>query len=402
MYGDLILLSADDGSIAETLQRIPLGASVASGGMDEASLQDLLFRFPETLPISAIDAAYADAVPVCRELSTPAGYVDALYVNPAGRLTLAEFKLWRNPQARREVIGQILDYAKELASWGYEDLQREVSKTVGRKGNVPFELIRERFPEANETEFVDNVTRHLKRGEFLLMIVGDGIREGVENIVDFVQRHSGLRFNLALVEAALYRDRAERLIVQPRVLARTEIVRRIVVEAGAAVEDVEDGDDEPLPDRQRENLAFWKAVFDGFSFSDVSVEVPRPSTASVVYVRVADPGGGGGGPAFCAFLDRTPSDIGCFLVRRRDIPATIRVFDDLDVTSDEASADFERWTARGSARLGFRRRVTFPLVVDGRERADFVSSVSWMRDHLDRLVSALHPRLRRALDARSS
>ena len=44
--------------------------------------------------------------------------VDALYVNAAGRLILAEFKLWRNPQARREVIGQILDYAKELASWG--------------------------------------------------------------------------------------------------------------------------------------------------------------------------------------------------------------------------------------------------------------------------------------------
>ena len=401
MYGDLILLDAEDGSKGETLQRIPLGASVASGGMDESSLQDLLFRFPETLPISAIDAAYEDAVPVCRELSTPAGYVDALYVNPAGRLTLAEFKLWRNPQARREVIGQILDYAKELASWGYEDLQREVSRTVGRKGNVPFELIRERFPEANEAEFVDNVTRHLKRGEFLLMIVGDGIREGVENIVDFVQRHSGLRFNLALVEAALYRDGVGRLIVQPRVLARTEIVRRIVVEAGAA-EDVEDGDDEPLSDPQRENLRFWTDVFDGFSFSDVSVEVPRPSIVSVVFVRVVDPGASGGGPAFCAFLDRTSSDIGCFLMRRRDIPATIRVFDDLDGTSDESSADFERWTARGSARLGFRRRVTFPLVADGRERADFVSAVSWMRDHLDRLVSTLHPRLRRALDARSS
>ena len=52
---------------------------------------------------------------------------------PLGRLTLAEFKLWRNPQARREVIGQILDYAKELASWRYADLQREVSRTRQEK-----------------------------------------------------------------------------------------------------------------------------------------------------------------------------------------------------------------------------------------------------------------------------
>ena len=74
-----------------------------------------MFRFPRSLPIAAIDAAYADPVPVCRELSAPASYVDALYINALGRLTLAEFNLWRNPRARREVIGQILDYTKELA-----------------------------------------------------------------------------------------------------------------------------------------------------------------------------------------------------------------------------------------------------------------------------------------------
>ena len=45
-----------------------------------------------------------------------------MYVNPLGLLILAEHKLWRNPQARREVIGQILDYAKEFASWSYEEL----------------------------------------------------------------------------------------------------------------------------------------------------------------------------------------------------------------------------------------------------------------------------------------
>ena len=73
---------------------------------------DLLFQFPRSLPVAAIDAAYSDPVPFCRELSAPAGYVDALYINALGRLILAEFKLWRNPQARREVIGQILDYTK--------------------------------------------------------------------------------------------------------------------------------------------------------------------------------------------------------------------------------------------------------------------------------------------------
>ena len=282
MHENLILVDPDGGA-TETLRRVALGAPVADGGVDEAYLQELLFRFPETLPVSAIDSAYENPVPVCRELSTRAGYVDALYVNRHGRLTLVELKLWRNPQARREVIGQILDYAKELASWGYEDFQREVSRTLGRKGNVPFELVRERFPEVDEAEFVDNVTLHLERGEFLLLIVGDGIREGVEHIVDFVQRHSGLRFNLALVEAALYRDRADRLIVQPRVLARTEIVRRFVVEASAVSEDVEEDEGQPRFEYQEENVAFWNAVLRDFTFSDTEVVVPGPSRSPTVH-----------------------------------------------------------------------------------------------------------------------
>ena len=31
---------------------------------------------------------------------------------------LIECKLWRNPEARREVVGQILDYAKVLTRRG--------------------------------------------------------------------------------------------------------------------------------------------------------------------------------------------------------------------------------------------------------------------------------------------
>ena len=115
-YCDLIRLDPGNPSGEETLRRLPLQAKVSDGGMDESSLRDLLFRFPRSLPVRAIDAAYADPVPVCRELRTSVGPIDALYINGLGRLILVEFKLWRNPQARREVIWQVLDYTKELSS----------------------------------------------------------------------------------------------------------------------------------------------------------------------------------------------------------------------------------------------------------------------------------------------
>ena len=94
----LIRLHLNQDHPVQLLPRIPLGTPASDGGMSEEQLQDLLFRNPQALPIPSIDAGYADTVPICRELSTAAGYVDALFINALGKITLAGFKLWRNPR----------------------------------------------------------------------------------------------------------------------------------------------------------------------------------------------------------------------------------------------------------------------------------------------------------------
>ena len=403
-YGELVRIDPNSEVSEEVLRRIPLGTPVAEGGIDESTLRDLLFRFPGALPVARIDASYAAPVPVCCELSTPAGYVDAVFVNSLGRLTLAEFKLWRNPQARREVIGQVLDYAKEFASWSYEDLQREVSRTLGRKGNVLYELVRSKSADLQEAEFVDNVSRHLARGEFLLLIVGDGIREGVENIVEFVQRYSGLHFTLALVEAALYRDSSDRIIVQPRCLARTEVVQRFVIEGGVAQPPPGDSD-EPLSDNEEENLRFWTAVLRDYAFSDVTVEVPEVSKESAIYVKVRHSGFGGWGLSFVGYLYRNNRSMGCYMSCRKGIAQAERVFSEvkagLDGLRGELGDDLQYWENNaGRPRIGFWRKTQLPFPPDGaNEGANeaFEEAVAWMRVRLEGLVSALHPRLQKLL-----
>lgn len=402
-YGDLIRFDPVASSESQTLKRIPLGTSVASGGLDESRLRDLLFLHPQSLPIPAIDPAYGDTVGVCKELSTPAGYVDALYANADGRLTLAEFKLWRNPQARREVIGQILDYTQELARWGYEDLQREVSRRLGRHGNVLYELVREIAPGTDEAAFVDSVERYLSRGEFLLLIIGDGIREGVGKIVDFVQRHSGLHFQLALVEAALYRDRDNQIVVQPRVLARTEIVQRIVVETGTLIDAPEEEEQEDvLSDIEQENLRFWSKVVEDFSFSDVTVEEPTATKGSSVLIGVSNTALGGRGMFFGAYLHRSQAHVGCYLGCRkgqlRESRIHERLRDSVEDLQHEAGDDLSVWTnPSGRPRIGFHRKTTLPFPSDGNASREFDEAVEWMRDHLDRLVSTLNPRIQRIL-----
>ena len=299
------------------------------------------------------------------------------------------------------MIGQILDYARALASWSYDDLERGVRNRTGRS---PFDIVAEAHPDAREHTFIDNVTRRLRRGEFLLLIIGDGIREGVEDIVAYVQEHSGLRFNLALVEAAVFRrGDGEDLIIQPRVLARTELMPRTVLVPKTTPEETEDvpiEEHEPSP-IEDENERFWTAVLKGFAFDDPEPEVPQTSKYATVWVKVEGSGHGGWGISFGACVDRKQARIETYLTWRAGFPREERVFDEIinALSGDEETASvldgWERWsTNRGRPRLGFRRNTEF---VDGTAIWNFDEAVAWMRDHFNRLVSALHPECRRRL-----
>lgn len=168
--------------------------------MSEADIQALVHAHPTCLPIAEIDPMFSGPVPICTELNTPAGAIDNFMVTPSGLPVLVECKLWRNPEGRREVVGQILDYAKQLSRWSSSDLQREVSRRLKRDGNPLLDMVRAVDPLVDEIHFNDTLTANLRRGRFLLLIVGDGIREGVEAIAEYLQVHAGLHFSLGLVE----------------------------------------------------------------------------------------------------------------------------------------------------------------------------------------------------------
>ncbi len=339
-------------------------------------MQRILFRHADILPLSEIDPAYHNSVPVCTELGTRAGSADALYLTPTGRVVLAEFKLWRNPGARREVVGQILDYARVLASWSYDDLDREVRQRTKRS---PFEIVSEVHGEVEEHIFIDGVARRLKRGEFLLLIIGDGIREGVKDIVSYVQEHSGLRFNLALIEAAVFRSQSgEDLIIQPRVLARTELVPRTVLVRKTILKEI---DDDPLEEHEPspiedENERFWMAVLEDFAFDDPKLTPPRPAGTNAVYVGVKGSGWRGTGLWFDAWLDRGQRQIYVAFRRRKGLPKAERIFHEIiralqaDLELQEGGMEeidlsgWEEWSVGGEA----ARWIPPPRGVPGRNR----------------------------------
>ena len=199
---------------------------------NESWMQKLIHDNAAILPISDIEPGFAPAISIGREVRTNAGFIDNLLISPEGYITIVETKLWRNPQARREVVGQILDYAKELSKWTFSDLDNSV-KNFNRSSEGIVSMVQKQpgFAETEEHTLIDNINRNLKRGRFLLLIVGDGIRESVEEMVEYLSQAPQLYFTLALVELQIYKlhDANGSLLIIPQLITRTREITRAIV-----------------------------------------------------------------------------------------------------------------------------------------------------------------------------
>lgn len=225
------LPAAQDNASGHESTAIRLAARDSNETYTEAWLQSLIYENPALLPASAIEPAFDRLLPVCRELPCPSGYLDNLYVTPDGGLVLVECKLWRNPEARRKVIAQIMDYAKDFAAWDYDALSQAVNRANDTTAENPlFDIVRDAPEAPDEITFTDRVSRNLRLGRHLLLIAGDGIRENMESLAEHVQKHAGLHFTLGLVEMRLFKIPDQNgVLVIPAIITRTTNIERAVI-----------------------------------------------------------------------------------------------------------------------------------------------------------------------------
>jgi hypothetical protein len=221
---------------------------------------------------------------------------------PNGDLAIVETKLWRNPEARRKVVAQILDYANELSNWSYEDLQRELNRNLKTKGNCLYNILKNKYPDdiIGEADFVDNISRNLNRGKFLLLIVGDGIKEGAVSITEFLSNAGHLYFAFGMVELTIYQMDSKNQIVLPRTIAKTVEIQKFNIDLpdGLIVTNMNseksgkvtktDSTNHELEKRRIFFTKFWKEFVEELDFDDPGQSLPNPAINQNLYVY---PGG---------------------------------------------------------------------------------------------------------------
>lgn len=76
-------------------------------------------------------------------------------------------------------MAQTLDYVSAMGGWSYADFQRQVAAAVGRQGNIPFDAVQKNaVGTLREQEFVDAVSRGLREGRFLVLLIDNARPQG--------------------------------------------------------------------------------------------------------------------------------------------------------------------------------------------------------------------------------
>lgn len=158
------------------------------------------------------------------EASTGRWSVDHLFVDQDAVPTLVEVKRSTDTRIRREVVGQMLDYAANgVRYWPAAGLQSAFEATQSAAGVDPAQTLVALTGEATEDleGFFARVETNLRAGRLRLVFVADLIPDELLRIVEFLNEQMS-QAEVFAVEVKQYRAEGhDDLVIVPRLLGRT-------------------------------------------------------------------------------------------------------------------------------------------------------------------------------------
>ena len=161
----------------------------------EALLQELLAKYPNLLAGEQMDAANPRRwVLVSREMAVPdedegAGRwsLDHLFLDQDAVPTLVEVKRSTDTRLRREVVGQLLDYAANaVVYWPVESLRSAFEARFKDQSEADEAICGLIGGEANVEKYWQDVKTNLQAGRIRLVFVADIIPPELQRIVEFL------------------------------------------------------------------------------------------------------------------------------------------------------------------------------------------------------------------------
>lgn len=201
-----------------------------SSYISEDLLQQLLASYPNLISGSQINSLRPRRwLLISREFRVPNDKdvngrwsLDHLFIDQDGIPTLVEVKRSTDTRIRREVIGQILDYAANAVTyWTIEEIiyrYEEQCKALNTDANLTLQEFLQGENEANS--FWELTKINLKAGKIRMLIIADSIPKELQRIIEFLNEQMSPAEILGLeIKQFVGRDNIKTLV--PRVIGQT-------------------------------------------------------------------------------------------------------------------------------------------------------------------------------------
>lgn len=146
--------------------------------------------------------------------------LDHLFVDADGVPVMVEVKRAADTRIRREVVGQLLDYAANgVRYWPIEALRASVELAAAAAGKTGDEVVADLAPDVNPDEFWQTVGANLRAGRVRLLFVADALPPDLVRVIEFLNEQMSPAEVLG-VELRQYVGAGQTVYV-PRVVGRT-------------------------------------------------------------------------------------------------------------------------------------------------------------------------------------
>ena len=199
----------------------------------EDVLQKILAEHPELLAGDQIDPDNPRQwILVSREVGIPSDEaeggrwsLDHLFLDQDAVPTLVEVKRSDDTRIRREVVGQMLDYASNAAIyWKVETIQALHEERCERSGTKPLEHFRSVFGgDVDYDEFWGKMKNNLQTGRMRLLFVADEVPDELQTVVEFLNGQME-RAEVLAISIKQYAGEGLKTLV-PRVVGQSSAAR---------------------------------------------------------------------------------------------------------------------------------------------------------------------------------
>ena len=160
-------------------------------------------------PLAELSRRKSTLMILGKEFYVRSGAIDFIACDVDANIYLIETKLAENPELRRTVIGQVMEYASNLSDLPFSSFKIKCESFLGKSldnfiKNKLQEIVNEPDAEYNSTEYINQLEKNLANGQLCIVVITNKINFEIQKLFSYLDEKTRDDLNFVVLEVNKY------------------------------------------------------------------------------------------------------------------------------------------------------------------------------------------------------